>query len=666
MLSCRFLKVQGRNTGKVQGRNTGKVQGKDPLKAIKEKSKELNNNKESTFGNTSSKLLSFKDFLNRAIETGTPFLKLIEDYNNLQKIGIIIYQLKKRFETGNLYGTLATLEAEFHKILEEYNLKKQKSESNFNQKFLNYEVNNVLHRANIIFKNIRGSTTEDTLSFVKVVDKSESDDEPLIDELMNNSDNPEFLSKKIVNKTVLLKRIYVDNTDCPFTPKIGSMTDEELFSLIKEICDIIESDLKPETTYDAFFDFLYENNIVSSKKEYKELVNLMKTISKEAPDIFKLLSDKDYINIDVSQLTTASAAKLDKALSNRDMYGNPRRDDKNAIALAENFKSWRKIAKIGKFVNLSDFIRRYIASNVSKEEKIILKEQMRQFIEALRLLIEEFPQSVTVFMHLNNHTVSKGRVSGITPSNEMCAFIALLHQFMEVNIFDNKYMRVIFSFFEDFIALRLNYYDVMPKSEVDDLFGDTFNKISCFMDQYKYTTMASSFQQFILNSILEKKYVLDSNGKINFPPLMFVTDLIDCTYEQLQKICDDLVSSFCKGYVCNPLFIVLYRCGELQTKPFCEDGNTNVFECTGYSTITFKTLLKSIVHKSTDGIVLPNASVVNIDVKEDEAVEEDEEYDENEYDEEERCNSNFSTFSEVLETKTSKLLIECMESFFRK
>ena len=464
---------------------------------------------------------------------------------------------------------------------------------------------------------------------------------------MNNSDNPESLSKKIVNKTVPLKEIYDDNTDCPFTPKIGSMTDEELFSLINEKCDIIESELKPETTYDVFFSYLFKNNIVSSKEDYKKLVNLMKDASPEAPDISKQLSDKDYTNIDVSKLTTASGEKLNKALSNKDVHGNQRRDDKDAIALAENFKSWCEIAKIGKFVNLPYLIGRYTASNVSKEEEKIREEQMRQFIEALRLLIEEFPQSVTVFMHLHNHTVSKGRVSGITPSNEMCAFIALLHQFMEVNIFYNKDMRVIFS-------------DIMPESEVDDLFGDTFNKISYFMNQYKYTTMTTSFQQFILNSILEKKYELDSNGKINFPPLMFVTDFIDCTYEQLQKICDDLVSSFCKGYVCNPLFIVLYRCGELQTKPFCEDGNTNVFECTGYSTITFKTLLKSIVHKSTDGIVLPNASVVNIDVKE------DEEYDENDYDEEERCNSNFSTFSEVLETKTSKLLIDSMESFFRK
>ena len=206
----------------------------------------------------------------------------------------------------------------------------------------------------------------------------------------------------------------------------------------------------------------------------------------------------------------------------------------------------------------------------------------------------------------------------------------------------------------------------MPKSEVGDSYGDTFNKLSYFMNQYIYSTMASSFQKFILNSILEKKYVLDSNGKINFPPLMFVTDSIDCTYVQLQKICDDLVSSFCKGFECNPLFIVLYRCGELQTKPFCEDGNTNVFECTGYSTITFKTLLNSIVHKSTDGIVSTDASVINIDDKEDEAVEEDEEYDENKYDEEERCNSKISTFSEVFETKTSKLLVDCMNSFFTK
>ncbi|NBR15536.1 MAG: hypothetical protein EBU01_13320, partial [Crocinitomicaceae bacterium] len=475
---------------------------------------------------------------------------------------------------------------------------------------------------------------------------------------MNNSDNPESLSKKIVDKTVPSKSIYDDNADCPFTPKIEIMTDEELSSLIKKKCDIIGSEVKPETTYDVFFSHLRDNNIVLSKKEYQDLVNDMKNASPDAPDILNQLSNKNYDKIDVSQLTTGSASKMHKALSNIDVCGNIRRDDEDAIDLANRFKTFRTKAKIGKFVNLSDFTNRYIASNVSKDEEKIREEQMRQFIEARRLEIEEFPQSVTVFMHLHNHNVSQGRVSGITPSNEMCAFIALLHQFMEVNIFDNKDMRVIFSFFENFMAVRLNYFDEMPKSEVGDSYGITFNKLSYFMNQYKYSTMTSSFQNFLFKLILEKKYVLDLNGKINFPPLMFVTDSIDCTYVQLQKICDNLVSSLCKGYECNPLFIVLYRCGELQTKPFCEDGNTNVFECTGYSTITFKTLMKSLVHKSTKGIVPTDSSVINIDDKEDKTVEENEEYDE-----EERCNTKFSTFSEVVKTKTSKLLVDCMENF---
>lgn len=654
----RFPKAKGRNTvsNSLDKKNNA-------LMNIKANAKKLNMNKKRIFDNMDFDQFSFEYFFNKAIKTGTPFSVWINYFNDLQEIRINIYQLKQRIETGNLYGTLATLEAEFQKEASELYSKIQKIERTFNPEFLNYEANNVLRRANILYKNILGITTEDdALSSVKADDKSKSDEETLFDELMNNSDDPESLSKKIVNKTVVSKGIY-DEAVCPFTPKIGIMTDEELFSLIKEKCNIIGSEVKPETTYDSFFSYLRNNNIVSSKKEYKEIVNLMKTISKEAPDIFKLFSDKDYDNIDVSLLTTASASKMHKALSNIDVNGNPRRNDESALDLANRFKTWRTEAKIGKFVNLSDFIRRYIASNVSKEEEKIREEQMRQFIEALRLQIEEFPQSVTVFMHLQNHNVSQGRVSGITPSNEMCAFIALLHQFMDVNIFDNKDMRVIFSFFENYMALRLNYFDEIPKSEVDDSYGDTFNKLSYFMNQYKYSTMASSFQEFLLKSILEKKYVLDSDGRINFPTLMFVTDLIDCTYVQLQKICDDLVSSFCKGYECNPLFIVLYRCGELQTKPFCEDGNTNVFECTGYSTITFTTLMKSLVHKSTKGIVPTDSSVINID---DEADEEDEEYDENEYDKEERCNSKISTFSEVLETKTSKLLVDCMESFFTK
>jgi hypothetical protein len=623
---------------RAKGRNTVNSQGKNPLIAIKAKSKELNS-EGSIFDNMHSILPSSKDLFNKAIEKGIPFSEWINDFNNLQDNGIKIYLLKTRFETGNLYGTRATLEAEFHKKASELYLKKQTLESNFNKESLGYEDNNALLCANTIFQNIKG-ITKDTSSLVKVVDKLESNKKTLIDYLMNNSDNPESLLKEFVNKTVPSNSIYDDNAYSPFPPIIGSMTYEELFSLIKEKCDIIGSELNPETAYCAFVSDLLKDKIVSSKKEYKRIVNDMKNASPEAVDISQKLSNKDY-NIDPSKVPKGSLEKMKRALLNIDVCGNQRRNDKNAIALAKSFESWRKTATIAKSFNLSNFIRRYTASNVSDDEEKIIEEQMQQFIKALRLEIEEFPQSVTVFMHLHNHNVSQGRVSGITPSNEMCAFIALLYQFMEVNIFDNKDMSFI-----------------LPKSEVGDSYGDIFNKLSYSMNQYKCSTIASSVQKFIFNSILEKKYELGSNGKIDFSSMMIVTDSADFNYTELQEMCNDLVSSLCKGFECNPLFIVLYRCGELQTKPFCEDGNNNVFKCTGYSTITFKTLMKSMVHKSTDGIVSTNASVINIDHK-DEAVEEDEEYDE-----EEIFNTKFSTFSEVVNTKTSKLLADSVNAFY--